>query len=235
HMSGNIQHKVQKYIKQELAQNHHPETIHLQLLIHQYPEHIIQNALQEVLQEQKYENLVHHMKPNAIRIENVQKLVSKIEKDTRSFIGVYEEYEQNYTMLEIKLAYRLARHHIHTELTIPSLQKMEFTNIYKTVVKVHEYKERGLSKEQIVSYFDRAEYDPQLIIDILDYRKPQLDKLLLWIENRTKKGYTKTESAKVLIQKGWPKHLAAIALDKKYYYAIIAKDIQREYEQIVKS
>ncbi len=236
HMSGNIVHKVEKYIHRELENHHHPESILLQLKIHQYPDHIIHSAMQAVLLQKDMRVEVEKLHPSSLRIEKVQKLIGKIAKEKRPFAQIYEEYEQSYTHVEIHVAYRLAHAHFHGKLSITQIQKMEVSQVVQLIKKVRELQNQHKSKKEILDTFLDTDVDIEIIVHILDAKpkQTQYTKAVSWVNTLKQKGYTQKHIDSILAQKGWNKeHRKRVFQHDSYTDMLLAQEIVREYEHII--
>ncbi len=177
HLGGNIVHKVEKYIHRELDHNHHAETIIFQLKIHKYPDHIIKDALHKILHAKNIIDEIEHLHPSALRISKVQELAKKIEKENRPFDQIYEEYEQQYTHIEIKLAYRLAKNHYHQQLTPKTVEKIELHQIKRLMQIIQQLQDKNNTQNEILDLLTDQGEDPELVVHILQTQTRQKHKV----------------------------------------------------------
>ncbi|MFT4312082.1 MAG: fibronectin type III domain-containing protein [Candidatus Woesearchaeota archaeon] len=158
HFVGNLKHHLKHYVQAEQKRGHHLETIILQLKLHQYPDSLIHHAIEDILEDPKSKKQLTHMRPEHIDADKVKHLVPLIRKDLKhkeTLLEIFEEYEDEYSYPEIKLAMRLAKNTIRGNIHSSQVKYVELQEIKEIILY--------LQQKEDVEQFALKGYDPSFM------------------------------------------------------------------------
>ncbi|MFT4343734.1 MAG: hypothetical protein ACMXYE_03220 [Candidatus Woesearchaeota archaeon] len=158
HITGNLLDYVKHYIRAEEKQGNHLEMIVYQLKIHQYPDKLIHKALHDLAREKGFIHDSTHLSPEHIDIDSVKHLIPLIRKELKrreTTLEIYEEFQDEYSFAEIKLALRLATNSIKGHITKDSIKYAELQQLKEII--------HYLEKRDSLEEFTFKGYDPALM------------------------------------------------------------------------
>lgn len=242
HVSGNLVHHLEKYVKDEIELGHHVETIIYQLKLHGYPEHIIQEVIKDLAHHPKFIHEVEHIHAKNVRVEEVAHLVPKVKKLTKKYSAqeIYEMLEDKYKYYEIKLAIRLSTKELKKNIAI-EIEQEEMKHIHVLAKWMHDAFMHKKTRQEIIDALITKGWDLELITKIIDnpkFREKEFD-----IEKSKALRNKKKITEKELMEYSYPELVyAKVKVPKKIHekkkklylapYESIAKDIEAHYLKI---